>query len=172
MGVYGDGFDRTLSRLHPEDPEVAELAWLDWALSEAFEGADAAPLDPAALADVDWDNAVLTLVPTLRMGSAHTNAGAIWSALSAEIDPPAAAMLPESGAMLVWRQDFTPCFRTIEAIEHDALAQIGTGATFGALCSALIGRCGEDAGVTQAGALLGQWIGDGLITAIREETEK
>jgi len=44
---------------------------------------------------------------------------------------------------------------------------IEAGESFGALCSILIERSGEDAGVTQAGALLGQWIGDGLIAAVK-----
>ena len=80
-----------------------------------------------------------------------------------------AALLPEPGAMLVWRQEFTPCFRTVEAIEAIALKHIIAGATFGALCLLLIERRGEQAGVSQAGALLGQWIGDGLITSISHD---
>lgn len=169
LGVYGEGFDRTLSGLYPEDPEVAELAWLDWALSRAFEGTDAALLDPATLADVDWDNAVLKLVPTFRIGDVRTNAGAIWSALSAGDTPAAAVMLAEASAMLVWRQGFTPCFRTIDAIERDAIALIYVGETFGALCSRLIDRCGEEAGISLSGTLLGQWIRDGLIAAIEQK---
>ena len=169
LGVYGEGFDRTLARLYPDDPEVTELPWLDWALSRAFEGPDAASLDPAKLVNMDWDNAVLKPVPTFRMGDAHTNAGAIWSALSAGNNPPAAAMLPEPGAMLVWRQDFTPCFRTIDAIERDALGLINAGESFGALCSNLIDRCGEEGGISLSGTLLGQWISDGLIAAIEQK---
>lgn len=175
LGAYGDGFDQTLSTIYPDDPEVAELAWLDRALSRAFEGADAAAIAADQLAavdwDVDWDKARLSFVPTMRTSAALTNAGAIWSALSAQDAPSAATMLPAAGAMLVWRQDFTPCFRTIEATEAYALDLVGAGATFGALCAALIERCGEDAGVTQAGALLGQWIGDGLIAAVTQERE-
>lgn len=166
LGVYGDGFDRTLARLYPDDPEVAELAWLDWALSRAFEGADAAPLAPEILATVDWDTAGLNFVPTLRIGVAATNAGAIWSALAAQDDPPMAAPLPQPGTMLVWRQEFTPCFRTIETVEARALAHVLAGASFGALCSLLVETHGEEAGIAKAGALLGQWIGDGMIAAI------
>lgn len=171
LGVYGDGFTHTLSEVYPDDAEVAELAWLDWALSRAFEGPDAAPVSTEALAAVDWDNAGLVFAPTMQIMAANTNAGAIWSALSAQEDPPMAALLPEPGAMLVWRQDFTPCFRTLEATEAFALEQIITGATFGALCLALIERCGEGEGISQAGALLGQWIGDGLITAFSQDGE-
>lgn len=169
LGAYGSGFDGTLAALYPDDPEVAELAWLDWALSRAFEGPNAATLGPEALGSVDWDNARLTLNPTFQMANARTNAGAIWFALSQQNDPPAATMLPEPGAMLVWRQNFTPCFRTVEEIERDALALAGAGMSFGTLCSVMVDRCGGDRGVTQAGTLLGQWINDGLIVAIVAE---
>ncbi|MBA4090170.1 MAG: DUF2063 domain-containing protein [Sphingobium sp.] len=168
LGVYGDGFDRTLARLYPNDPEIVELAWLDHALARAFEGCDADPVSAERLAGVDWDDASLMFVPTLRTGHTITNAGAIWSALAAQEQPPAAAMLSRSSAMLVWRQDFTPCFRTIETVEADMLAEAVAGARFSTLCASLIDRLGEEAGVATAGALLGQWIGDGLIADIHQ----
>ncbi|MBJ7376072.1 DNA-binding domain-containing protein [Sphingobium sp.] len=166
LGVYGDGFDRTLARLYPDDREVEELTWLDHALTRTFEGRDADPVSAERLAGVDWDEASLIFVPTLSIGPAITNAGAIWSALAAQEQPPAAAMLPEAGAMLVWRQGFTPCFRAIGTVEADMLADAVAGASFSALCASLIDRLGEEAGVRAAGALLGQWIGEGLITDI------
>ncbi len=169
LGVYGDGFDRTLARLFPDGPEVAELAWLEWALGRAFEGCDAAALTADRLAELDWDRVILDFVPTLRLGNARTNAGAIWSALSSDEIPPAAIMLPEPGAMLVWRREFLPCFRTIEVIEQDALAMMSNGATFATLCGALVEAQGEAAGIATAGAMLGQWLTDGLITDIIEE---
>ncbi|MDF0542950.1 DNA-binding domain-containing protein [Sphingobium sp. H39-3-25] len=168
LGIYGDGFDRTLARLYPDDPEIAELAWLDWSLSRAFAGADATPLAPDVLARVDWDKAGLVFVPTLLTGAAATNAGAIWSALAAEGDPPMGELLPEPGTMLVWRQGFTPCFRTIETDEAQALGFVLAGASFSALCAMLVEIHGEEAGVANAGSLLGQWIGEGLITDIIE----
>lgn len=166
LGIYGAGFDHTLAALYPHDPEVAELARLDWALCRAFDGPDAGAVLPTALGAIDWDRAVLKLVPTVRIFGAETNAGAIWSALSAGDNTPAAAMLPAPGAMLVWRKDFTPCFRTIEAIEHEALGMVTAGNIFGAICAALVERSGPDAGVQQAGAMLGQWLQNGLIGAL------
>jgi hypothetical protein len=163
LGIYGAGFERTLEVLYPDDPEVAELAWLDWTLCRAFDGFDAVPMSPDSLRELDWDQTQLELAPTLQLCNARTNAGAIWSALSAGNTPPAAAALPTPGAMLVWRQGLTPCFRTIETIERDALAMLLAGETFGAVCTMLVERLGQDAGIQQAGAMLGQWLHDGLI---------
>lgn len=63
LGAYGVGFDETLADLYPDDAEIAELAWLDWALSRAFEGADAAAIAADTLGEIDWDRAILHLIP-------------------------------------------------------------------------------------------------------------
>jgi hypothetical protein len=162
LGIYGEGFDRTLASLYPQDPEVAELAWLEWALAQAFVGRDADGIAPNELAEIDWDTARLLCAPTVRMAPATTNAGAIWSAQVAGEEPPMAAHLPQAGVMLVWRQALTPCFRTIEADEGRALTLILGGKSFGELCDDLVACVGE-AGVQQAGVMLGQWLRDGVV---------
>lgn len=168
LGVYGEGFDTTLARLYTDDPEVAELAWLEWALSKAFAGADAEPLAANNLPAVDWDRARLNFVPTLQIAEVATNVGAIWSALSAGEQPPAAEPLPTPAALLVWRQDYTPSFRTIDQNERRALKQMLSGATFGELCLAQVEHWGDDEGVRRAGEFLGQWLHDGLVTSARD----
>jgi hypothetical protein len=165
LAVYGEDFPDTLAALYPDDPAVAELARLDWALCRAFDGADAVAQPMPA--DADWDRATLRFVPTLRLGPVSTNAGAIWSALSAGKTPPAAVLLPAPGALLVWRQELVPCFRTIEAQEQAALEMMLAGLSFGDLCTALVEKHGPQIGVDRAGSYLGQWLTDGLVTAIR-----
>jgi hypothetical protein len=171
LGAYGVGFDQTLADLYPHDAEIPELAWLDWALSRTFEGADAATVAADTLAEIDWDQAILHLIPSIRTGQARSNAGAIWSALEAQDTPPVATLLPTSGTMLVWRQDFTPCFRTIETIEQRALKIVGSGSSFNALCMILIEQLGEEAGIAHAGSMLAEWIDHGLILAINQPKE-
>jgi hypothetical protein len=165
LDAYALDFPQTLAILYPDDPEVVELARLECALGIAFVGADAAPVDPAKLAGIDWDRAVLHFVPTLAVLPAGTNAGAIWSAIAAGQTPPAAANLPEPAHLAVWRHGFTPSFRTIEAAEAEALA-CARGAPFATLCAHLIEAHGEGEGLALAGALLGQWLRDGLIASL------
>jgi hypothetical protein len=165
LGIFGEGFDRTLATLYPDDPEVAELAWLEWSLAQAFTGPDAEGVAPVELTGIDWDTARLICAPTMRMRAATTNAGAIWSALSAGEAPPAAALLPERGAMLVWRNQLTPCFRTIEADEQKALERIAAGTGFGEMCAQLAAQAGE-AGIQLAGIMLGQWLRDRVVIGV------
>jgi len=168
LDAYGRDFPVTLDLLYPDDPEVAELAWLDMALGEAFVAADAVALTPDALAGIDWDRAVLRITSTLDLGELTTNAPAIWSALADGEVPPAAELLPESGAILVWRSDDVSRFRAIDQYERQALLAVRSGLPFPDLCAAMVEALGEEAGIARAGEMLGQWLADGLITGIEE----
>lgn len=166
LGDYGEGFDHTLGRLYPGDPEVVELAWLDWGLSKAFDGADAPPIAPEALTAVDWDRAILHFAPTLIVGEARTNAAAIWSAIAEGVTPPPAAVLPQPAALRIWRLDLSPQFRTIDSLEHQALERARAGASFAEVCDHLAHRGEDDEAAQALGSILGGWLQDGLITSI------
>src|SRR5260370_27545644 len=166
LSDYGDEFDRTLSELYPDDREVAELAWLDWSLRRAFDGPDATPIAADALWGIDWDNAILHIVPTLRMTSISTNCAAIWTSLSEEKAPPLAAPLHAPMALRVWRKVFSPHFRAVDSIEHQALLMASAGASFAAICSAIAARMEPSKAPEAAGSLLAAWLPDGLIIAV------
>lgn len=166
LDAYAKDFPETLDRIFPDDHEIGELGRLDLALSEAFVGPDADPIDPASLGDVDWDRAVLHFGPTLKTMIFRTNAAAIWSALSAEEMPPAAEPLPAPATIIVWRQGLVSSFRTAKPGEAEAIELVRRGQSFGTLCAAMIEMLGEDAGVSAAGQMLGTWIGDGLVVGI------
>jgi hypothetical protein len=163
---YGRDFSMALSTLFPDDLEVTELAWLEWALGEAFTAADHAALDRTVVADTDWDNAALRLSPSIDILALTTNAPAIWSALSESEMPPPAEMLEAPAALLVWRKAMTSHFRIIDARERDMLLLAKAGRTFAFLCEKLVAEIGEQEGVALAGELLGRWIADDLIAEI------
>lgn len=171
LDAYTRDVPETLAALYPHDPEIVELAWLDRALGDAFVGADAPPLSAAVLSEVDWDRAILHFAPTLDLIEAITNAATIWAALAAGEMPPAVQLLPEPGALLVWRHDFVSRFRMIDADEQQAIILARSGASFAELCTSLIATHGETDGVALAGALLGCWLSDGLIADITEGDE-
>jgi len=169
LDAYPRDVPATLGRLYQEDPEVAELATLELALAEAFVAADADVLDTARLAGFDWDRAVLRFVPSFDVHDVTSNASAIWSAIINGDPPPAADMLPETAGLLVWRHGGVSWFRTTDQTEMQAILRARAGAPFADLCTYLIDDLGEAEGVDAAGRWLGQWIGDGLITAIEGE---
>jgi hypothetical protein len=168
LDAYPRDFPVTLALLYRDDPEVAELGWIDCALGEAFVGPDAFAVEADALRAVDWDRAVLQFTPTLDLGPLSTNATAIWTALAAGEMPPAVELLPEPGSILVWRQDQVSRFRAIDQIEQQALLAARSGLSFADLCEAMVAAHGQEDGIASAGQLLGQWLADGLITAVEE----
>ncbi len=165
LDAYPRDFPATLAILYPGDPDVAELAWLDMALGEAFVGPDSPTLDDD-LTGIDWDRAVLRFTPTIDLTELTTNATAIWSALADGVTPPGVETLPETGAMIVWRHAGISRFRAIDAWERQALLSARQGLPFADLCAAMVESHGAEAGIVCAGQMLGQWLGDGLIVAI------
>ncbi|SFI59167.1 DNA-binding domain-containing protein [Caulobacter sp. UNC279MFTsu5.1] len=167
LDAYGEDFPQTLAGLYPDDPEVAELAWLDWSLRRAFDGPDADPITPEALAQVDWESAVLTLSPTLTIGAVATNSAAIWGALTEGQTPPAVERLPAPAAIRVWRQGLSPRYRTIDAFERLALLRVLDGCAFAQLCEQLGDPDDTERTVERVGGLLGAWLQDGLVLSAR-----
>jgi hypothetical protein len=166
LDAYGAGFETTLRTLFPDNPDLHELAWIEWSLATAFVARDTTPLDPAGLAHVDWDRARLGFTPSLHMARLTTNAADIWSALQDGADAPEAAMLPVPAGAIVWRRGYLARLRVLAAPDFEALQLARAEGSFGALCARLVDRLGADDGVAKAGALLADWIGNELLTRV------
>jgi hypothetical protein len=153
LADYGSDFPEFLRRQLPDDPEVAELAAIDWALRCAFACPDPAPADWAQAAGLDWDGLRLKLAPGASLLALSTNADAIWSVIpDSPIDP-----LPAPGWVLVWRQGMEPSFRRPPAVEAALLAALAAGQRFGPACDA--------SGATShaIGGWLQGWLSAGLV---------
>lgn len=162
LDLYPRDFPATVRNLYPDDPEITDLAVLELALGEAFVALDTPPL-AVDLGSVDWDVAWFQFGASLSTHCLTTNAPAIWSAIVAGDDPPPAVILPEQGAMIVWRTNEQCRFRSIGQAERDALSCLSTQRmTFGDFCNA------SPDDVDQIGRWLGQWIADGIIAQISE----
>jgi hypothetical protein len=173
LDAYAHDFPDTLNDLYPADPEVGELARLERVLAAIFVVTDCTPVTPGSLdqADweqIDWDQAIVHLVPGFTLLPVTTNAAAIWSAISNGLPPPPVASLDLPALLAVWRNGFTPTFRTLDPAEAVALEQIAGGITFGSLCALMVERCGAVEGPQLCGAWLGQWLRDGLIARVTD----
>jgi putative DNA-binding protein len=158
-----------------DHPEVAEIAALEKALSDAFDGPDAAPLALEALAAIpgeDWPRLVFEPHPTAIRLTFHTNATEQWTALKAETAPPPPARLPEPQALLVWRQDFMARFRPLDAEESMMWNEAAKGVRFGMLCEMVATFGGEDEAELRAATYLRGWIDLGLLAGCRLEADR
>lgn len=163
LDEYAEGLPGTLAKLFPDQPETADLARLELALSEAFVAPDSPSLSLADIPDVAWDTATLRLVPSASFLDLATNAADIWAALNREEAPPAADHGGEARALILWRHDFTCCFQPMDAQEAALLPRLATGLRFETMCEDLAEALGPDHGIALAGELLARWTRAGLL---------
>ncbi len=169
LDAYGADLAATLESLYPSHPDLPELAWLEWTLSEVFVAPDANDLTPDALASIDWDAARLRLSPSLRLRPLTTNALAIWLALEEGNAVPEAEMLDRPMGAIVWRQGFRPRLREADEVELAAVRSLRDDDRFATLCDALVEHLGEPAGIARAGELLADWIGAGIVIGVEQD---
>lgn len=164
---FGAAFSEHVASLWPAEADVGELAWLDWAMRRVFDGEDAEPLDAGVLGSLSgdaWNTVGFGFHPTLTVRAVTTTVGALWSGLD-EGSPLASAALEAPMAVRVWRKDLQPHFRTIDAVEATALAEMVQGRSFAEVCERLTHERIEEP-VERAAALLAVWLQDGLIVGL------
>lgn len=170
---YGAGFAQWLRERHPGDGDIGELAALDWALRQAFDGPDAPVLtlaDLGAVAAGEWPAVRLVPHPTTQRMALRFNTLAIWHALDQEQEPPAAQALPQPLELLIWRVGHQPHFRSLGAAEAAAVDAMIGGQPFAALCEQVAESFPEIDITQQAGTLLRRWVDEGLLCALARST--
>jgi hypothetical protein len=156
-------------------PDLADLAAFEWALSEAFDAADATPLDAEALRALpteQWPEMRLLFHPSLRPVTLYHNAPELWRAANERRPLPALAAETEARNWVVWRRGLAVYYRPLSDWEAWALDAASHGAVFADWCEGLT-LClndAQDAAATAAG-LLRRWVDDGLIVGMTAGAE-
>lgn len=143
---------------------AADLAALERARLEVFDGPDAAPLtrdEVVALGDT-LPELQLRWIPAHRIVPTGWTVDDLWLALEEEQDtcPP----VQESRALLVWRNDLDVLHRTLESDEIEIAPLLRDGVAFSALCERLAVLHGADA-APRALALLVRWLDEAVLVA-------
>ena len=162
LDSYGDRFAAVLAQLFAGDPEVAELAWLEWHLQQAFAAPDqpelsGADLAQAGLNDGDWDQLRLTMAAGYAARTIAHDCTGLWQALR-DGEATGFALEPtDPGVLVVWRQGLTPHYRVLKSDEFTALECLAQGQSFGHVATTV-----GEAGAAQLGGWFAQWLGEGL----------
>jgi hypothetical protein len=160
------------SAAYSEHPEIGELAALEKALADAFDGPDAEPLRLDALVALsaeEWPRLVFRPHPTAIRLSFGTNAADIWSALKEDGTPPKAIRLTEKQVIAVWRRDFTARFRPLAAEEAMMWDEAAKGVRFSVLCEMVATFGGEDEAELRAATYLRNWVDMGMLAGFATE---
>lgn len=147
-------------------PWAGDLARLEWAIVDAFDAADSAPLSRERLARIapeDW--------ATLRFDFQEAYALLVldWPvhhcrrAFDGGEPPLAPALAPERTSICIWRDCEQVRYRAVEEREARALELAAHGEPFGLLCEQLAAEVGDGEAPALAAALLARWQADGLL---------
>lgn len=164
---FGAGFAAHLRGVFPAQAAVAELAQLDWALRQAFDGADSPVLVAADLAGVApdaWAHLQLVPVPTTTLLRFEHNTVALWQSFDDETEAPASVQGEVAVDWLVWRKDLQPHFRSLHPVEAALLRAMIGGAGFAQACEQAQSQSDEDC-TGHIGGSLRQWLQDGVLSA-------
>lgn len=95
LDLAGESFAETCADLFTNDPEVGELALLEWSMHLAFVARDVTPLTAdkfieavSKFADDDWAGLTLEFLPGLAVFEVRHDLKAIWSSLADDADAP------------------------------------------------------------------------------------
>lgn len=169
IGFFGQQFPDFLHAHYPKDPDIGELALLDWRLRRAFDGPDEQALELGVLADLsqsDCEYLIFRFIPTLRCDPLQSNAVAIWQAINAEQPPPQASFFSEPVFLLTWRKEFQPHFRTLDAAEFSVLDMAMKQLPFAQLCQQIAIDYPDTDTSTLVGGCLREWFEQGTVSGV------
>ncbi|GMN02072.1 putative DNA-binding domain-containing protein [Erythrobacter sp. MTPC3] len=175
----GAGFDVTCTELFGSNPEVADLAWLEWTMLQLAGAADTPPVSSEAFAkatsnfgDMEWMQLQIELQPHSAARILETNLGEIWTYLGNEAgDAKPEPRLRSPRGCIVSREGEQPVFQMVDADNAAAYGVVQGGASYGEM---IVMLAGDDAraeaiqgAAMTAGQMLVGWLGDGLVTGLR-----
>ena len=141
-----------------------ELARLERARLEVFDGPDAAPLSIAALRDVapeQFGALRLRLIPAHRLLDGRFTISETWRADDPGVTPPRA----EPETLIVWRRDVDVFHRSADSDEGRFLPRLAQAVvTFEALCAELAETRADADAAARAFELVARWVGEGLLS--------
>jgi hypothetical protein len=169
---FGGGFADHLRAASPDQAAIAELAALEWALRNAFDGPDSALLSAEEFVSIPtpaWTTLRLTLVPTAELLHLQHNAVAVWQALDDDAAPPASERSDVGVDWLVWRMDLQPHFRSLPPLEAALLRAMRGGAGFAQACEQAAAVAADDC-TADIGVCLRRWLADGVLCKVDDES--
>lgn len=169
---YGGDFPRFLHQALPADPEVAELATMDWRLHSAFDAPNADTLTTEQLAGVNetqWESLGFVFHPSVSLALFEWNVVDIWHALEQGESPPSAQRLQGLDAPighLFWRSAQRSYFRSLGEGEYAALKGLLNGLSFARVCEELAHNYPNTGIENSIGTWLARWLADELLSSI------
>ena len=139
----------------------ADLGRMEWALGLAFDAADAAPIDPAALKGMAAEalfDLPLRLHPSTQVLSMSHAVGPWWESLAVAGTEAPSRVAPREHALIVWRQGLEVKWRTATSEEGEALVALHDAGSLAGACRVI-----PESTLKALGGWLALWVTEGLL---------
>ena len=145
-------------------PFVSDVAALERAIVEVFQGRDATALTADTLRAItpeDWPAMKLSVQSSAQLLALEWRVSELVRAVEEDKQWQPA----ERGVIkvLVWRRDTHVLHRELEQIEADALEAVAGGATFAEICEVVEGHSNIKDPVAEMNRMLARWLSDRLL---------
>jgi hypothetical protein len=166
---FGGELPRILREMHAAQPWLSDLARFEWAIASAFDAADSPVVDVPALGEVPpdrWSELCFETHPSVQRLAIQSNAPALFKALSADEALPEPGQLEKPQSWMIWRQELTPQYRSLNDAEAAAFDKLAASGSFGEICEVLCDCHDEDQVPLIAAGMLKGWTADGVIARL------
>ena len=170
---YGRGLADFLATTPPysQTPAAAEMARFEWALGEAFDSSDVAPVTADALIALPpeaWETLSFTTLPSLRRLTLAFEAPQAWQRRE-EVEPGNLEIERAAQPLVwaIWRPELVSNFRSLDGDEAAMLDALVAGRPFPELCEAVAPFTGDEQAPARAAGLLRAMVEGGMIAGFR-----
>lgn len=169
---FGSGFANFILTNNPQQEMywLYELASFEWHLVQAFDAADASLFtvnDMGSIAAEQWPEVKFILHPSVQRLNFIWNAVEMWQVLSADEPSKVIPQMESENTWLVWREQLTTRFRSLNKDEQLAFETLQSGGSFSNICENLVTLIDEESVPMHAASLLKGWISQGLIHKVK-----
>lgn len=158
------------SRHYRHQPELSELARLEGALSDAFDGLDESVCTMSDLGAIDpehFGSASFNIVSTVHRFAVTTNVSSLWSSLKCDEAPPPPESISKPLEIMVWRQGSGARFRILGDEEAMAIDSAREGVSFAVICEMIAAFEDPDTAAMRAAGYLRGWIEAEIVSSIK-----
>ncbi len=150
-----------------DDGLLADCARVEWAFIEAFDAADAPPLDPSVLATTDedaWPGARLMFHPSLQLLSLAYPAHEFRAAVRRGEAP--ARPEAHATAVAIFRAGERLTCTVVQPVPFELLVRLSKGEALGAACEAVAAMEGAGDLESEIAGWFQAWVGAGWLTRV------
>lgn len=172
MRWLGDKLSDFLQEYAPDKQLYGDMANFEWRLGIAFDSPDTPCLsiqDLSAFTPEQWGDLSFEWHPSVYLGQAQTNVIRNWMLLEGDVSSGLEVDV-EPTNYLVWRKEFVSQFKSLSALEADAIVYIMQNHTFGELCDFLTAHIDEEDVLPYAAGLLSQWLQEEMLVRVELKT--